>query len=44
MGELVRVVLARLNRDGLLFVGDHTPGCLLIPGNLTSDLVSDIEQ
>ncbi|XP_076389966.1 intraflagellar transport protein 88-like protein nompB isoform X5 [Megachile rotundata] len=44
MGELVRIVLARLNRDGLLFIGEHTPGSLLIPGNLTSDLVSDIEQ
>ncbi|XP_054002701.1 hexokinase-2-like [Hylaeus anthracinus] len=44
LGELVRVVLARLTKEGFLFVGDHTPGSLLIPGNLTSDLVSDIEQ
>ncbi|CAK9830229.1 HK2 [Anthophora retusa] len=44
LGEIVRVVLARLTKDGLLFVGGHTSGSLLVPGNLTSDLVSDIEQ
>lgn len=44
LGEIVRVVLAKLYKDGLLFIGDHTPGSLLVPGNLTSDLVSDIEQ
>ncbi|KOC63493.1 Hexokinase-2 [Habropoda laboriosa] len=44
LGEIVRVVLAKLTKDGLLFVGEHTPGSLLVPGNLTSDLVSDIEQ
>lgn len=40
----MRVVLAKLTKEGLLFIGDHTPGSLLVPGNLTSDLVSDIEQ
>ncbi|XP_015436963.1 PREDICTED: hexokinase-1-like [Dufourea novaeangliae] len=44
LGELVRVILARLTKEGFLFIGEHTPGCILIPGNLTSDLVSDIEQ
>ncbi|XP_068972427.1 hexokinase type 2-like isoform X1 [Bombus flavifrons] len=44
LGEIVRVVLAKLTKEGLLFIGDHTPGSLLVPGNLTSDLVSDIEQ
>ncbi|XP_076628998.1 hexokinase type 2 [Colletes latitarsis] len=44
LGELVRIVLARLTKEGVLFVGDHTPGSILIPGNLTSDLVSVIEQ
>ncbi|XP_076238867.1 hexokinase type 2 isoform X2 [Calliopsis andreniformis] len=43
LGEIVRVVLAKLTKEGLLFV-EHTPGSLLIPGNLTTDLVSDIEQ
>ncbi|XP_076765888.1 hexokinase-2 isoform X2 [Xylocopa sonorina] len=43
LGEIVRVVLAKLTKDGLLFLG-HTPGSILVPGNLTSDLVSDIEQ
>lgn len=44
LGEIVRVVLAKLTKEGLLFIGDHTPGSLLVPGNLTTDLVSDIEQ
>ncbi|XP_076673597.1 hexokinase-2 isoform X1 [Andrena cerasifolii] len=44
LGEIVRLVLARLTKEGLLFRGEHTPGSLLIPGNLTTDLVSDIEQ
>ncbi|XP_076288793.1 hexokinase type 2 [Lasioglossum baleicum] len=44
LGELVRVVLARLTKQGLLFTGNHYPGSILIPGNLTTDLVSDIEQ
>lgn len=44
LGEFVRVVLAKLTEEGFLFIGEHTPGCLLVPGNLTSDLVSDIEQ
>ncbi|XP_076656505.1 hexokinase type 2 [Halictus rubicundus] len=44
LGELVRVVLARLTKEGMLFSEDHNPGSILIPGNLTTDLVSDIEQ
>ena len=44
LGEIVRLVLARLTKEGLLFRGEHTSGSLLIPGNLTTDLVSDIEQ
>lgn len=44
LGELVRIVLARLTKAGMLFSGDHNPGSILIPGNLTTDLVSDIEQ
>lgn len=38
------MVLAKLTKEGLLFIGDHTPGSLLVPGNLTTDLISDIEQ
>ncbi|XP_076226512.1 hexokinase-2 [Nomia melanderi] len=44
LGELVRIVLVKLTKEGMLFTGDHTPGSMLIPGNLTTDLVSDIEQ
>ncbi|XP_017767666.1 PREDICTED: hexokinase-1-like [Eufriesea mexicana] len=44
LGEIVRVVLAKLTKEGLLFTEDHTTGSLLVPGNLTSDLVSDIER
>ncbi|XP_017881775.1 hexokinase-1-like isoform X2 [Ceratina calcarata] len=45
LGEIVRVVLAKLYKDGLLFLGEqNTPGILSVSGDLTSDLVSDIEQ
>lgn len=44
LGELVRIVLARLYRDGLLFTGEHTLGSLLIPGKFKTKLVSTIEQ
>ncbi|XP_019699966.1 hexokinase-1 isoform X2 [Harpegnathos saltator] len=44
LGEVVRVILARLTKEGLLFVGENTPHSLLTPGNLTTDLVSHIEQ
>lgn len=44
LGEIVRIILAKLTKEGLLFIGENTPGSLLIPGNLTTDLVSDIEQ
>lgn len=44
LGELVRIVLVKLTKEGMLFTGDHKPGSMLIPGNLTTDLVSDIEQ
>nr|XP_033336328.1 hexokinase-1-like [Megalopta genalis]XP_033336337.1 hexokinase-1-like [Megalopta genalis] len=44
LGELVRIVLARLTKEEMLFTGDHHPGFILIPGKLTTELVSDIEQ
>ncbi|XP_043474708.1 hexokinase-2-like [Leptopilina heterotoma] len=43
LGEIVRVILAKLTKEGLLFV-NNSSGALLTPGNLTSDLVSHIEQ
>ncbi|XP_046742433.1 hexokinase type 2-like [Diprion similis] len=43
LGELTRITLAKLTKEGLLFEG-HAPGALLTPGNLTTDLVSHIEQ
>lgn len=44
LGEVVRVILARLTKEGLLFVGENVPQSLLTPGTLTTDLVSYIEQ
>lgn len=44
LGEVVRVILAKLTKEGLLFVGESTSDSLLTPGNLTTDLVSHIEQ
>ncbi|XP_011261297.1 hexokinase-2 [Camponotus floridanus] len=44
LGEVVRVILVRLIKEGLLFVGETVLNGLLIPGNLTTDLVSHIEQ
>ncbi|XP_012221935.1 hexokinase type 2 [Linepithema humile] len=44
LGEVVRVILARLTKEGLLFVGENTSQNLLTPGTLTTDLVSHIEQ
>ncbi|XP_072754914.1 hexokinase type 2 [Anoplolepis gracilipes] len=44
LGEVVRVILARLTKEGLLFVGETTLHSLLTPGTLTTDLVSKIEQ
>jgi len=44
LGEVVRVILAKLTKERLLFVGDSTSDSLLTPGNLTTDLVSHIEQ
>ncbi|XP_033226720.1 hexokinase-2-like [Belonocnema kinseyi] len=43
LGEVVRVILAKLTKEGLIFV-NHSPGGLLTTGNLTTDLVSHIEQ
>ncbi|XP_012276574.1 glucokinase isoform X2 [Orussus abietinus] len=42
LGEVVRVILARLTKEKLLFEGNAS-GSLLTPGNLTTDLVSHIE-
>ncbi|XP_024882921.1 hexokinase-like, partial [Temnothorax curvispinosus] len=44
LGEVVRVILAKLTKEGLLFVGESTSVSLLTPGNLTTDLISHIEQ
>ncbi|KAG7213805.1 hypothetical protein KM043_003021 [Ampulex compressa] len=44
LGEIVRIILVKLTRDGLLFVGENVPRSLLTRGNLTTDLVSHIEQ
>ncbi|KYN11139.1 PREDICTED: hexokinase-2-like isoform X1 [Trachymyrmex cornetzi] len=44
LGEVVRVILAKLTKERLLFVGDSTSDSLLTSGNLTTDLVSHIEQ
>jgi hexokinase len=44
LGEVVRVILARLTKERLLFVGENALQSLLTPGNLTTDLVSHIEQ
>ncbi|XP_018309346.1 hexokinase type 2 isoform X2 [Mycetomoellerius zeteki] len=44
LGEVVRVILAKLTKQRLLFVGDSTSDSLLTTGNLTTDLVSHIEQ
>ncbi|GAB1861739.1 Phosphotransferase [Camponotus japonicus] len=44
LGEVVRVILVRLIKEGLLFVGETVLNGLLIPDNLTTDLVSHIEQ
>ncbi|XP_020706631.1 hexokinase-1-like [Athalia rosae] len=43
LGEVTRIILAKLTKEGLLFDG-HVPVALLTPGNLTTDLVSHIEQ
>lgn len=44
LGEVVRVILAKLTKERLLFVGESTSDSLLTPGNLTTDLISHIEQ
>ncbi|XP_035734406.1 hexokinase-1-like isoform X1 [Vespa mandarinia] len=44
LGEIVRLVLVKLTKEGLLFL-DKDPGhSFFIPGTVTSDLVSFIEQ
>lgn len=44
LGEVVRVILARLTKERLLFVGETALHSLFTPGTLTTDLVSQIEQ
>lgn len=44
LGEVVRVILAKLIKERLLFVGESTSDSLLTSGNLTTDLISQIEQ
>lgn len=44
LGEVVRVILARLTKEGLLFIGETATDRLFTPGTLTTDLVSQIEQ
>ncbi|XP_029174458.1 hexokinase-1-like [Nylanderia fulva] len=44
LGEVVRVILAKLTKEGLLFVGETATQRLFTPGTLTTDLVSQIEQ
>jgi len=44
LGEVVRVILVRLCKERLLFVGEHALENLLTPGDLSTDLVSRIEQ
>ncbi|XP_011878977.1 PREDICTED: hexokinase-2-like [Vollenhovia emeryi] len=44
LGEVVRVILAKLTKERLLFVGESTLDSLLTPGDLTTDLISHIEQ
>ncbi|XP_070160247.1 hexokinase type 2 [Polyergus mexicanus] len=44
LGEVVRVILAKLTKEGLLFVGETALHRLFTPGFLTTDLVSHIEQ
>lgn len=43
LGEIVRIILAKLAKDGLLFNGDNVSRMLQTPGSLTTDLVSQIE-
>ncbi|KAK2582740.1 hypothetical protein KPH14_005009 [Odynerus spinipes] len=44
LGEIVRIILAKFAKEGLLFVGKDPARSLFTPGTLTTDLVSYIEQ
>ncbi|XP_014598052.1 PREDICTED: hexokinase-2-like [Polistes canadensis] len=44
LGEIVRIVLAKFAKEGLIFVDQDPARSFFIPGTLTSDLVSYIEQ
>lgn len=44
LGEIVRIILVKLTKDGLLFNGDNMSSMLQTPGTLTTDLVSQIER
>lgn len=44
LGEIVRIVLAKFAKEGLIFVDQDPAHSFFTPGTLTSDLVSYIEQ
>ncbi|KAI4504672.1 hypothetical protein M0802_000222 [Mischocyttarus mexicanus] len=44
LGEIVRIVLAKFTKEGLIFVDQDPARSFFTPGTLTSDLVSYIEQ
>ncbi|XP_043495620.1 hexokinase-2-like [Polistes fuscatus] len=44
LGEIVRIVLAKFAKEGLIFVDQDPARSFFTPGTLTSDLVSYIEQ
>lgn len=44
LGEIVRIVLAKFSKEGLLFVGKDPARSLFEPRTITTDLVSYIEQ
>ncbi|KAL2715744.1 hexokinase-1-like [Vespula squamosa] len=44
LGEIVRIVLSKLTKEGLLFLEKDPGRSFFTPGTLTSDLVSYIEQ
>lgn len=44
LGEIVRIVLVKLTKEGLLFLDKDLGRSFFTPGTLTSDLVSYIEQ
>ncbi|XP_015191016.1 PREDICTED: hexokinase-1-like [Polistes dominula] len=44
LGEIVRIVLTKFTKEGLIFVNQNPSLSFFTPGTLTSDLVSYIEQ